>query len=130
MNSSFPDGTTLDKATIDSASKLASLTTSRNPRIDDVIQPGPYKEILPCDDLCYNIVRSCPAAIGFACPRPGRFGFNSSYGMMPDGTPEQKGQLTCNYPGVDIHLMASGSEVLQPLKLMFFTVVVVALMFT
>jgi calcium channel MID1 len=34
---------------------------SRNPMIDTDIQPGPYKEVLPCVDMCFDIVRSCPS---------------------------------------------------------------------
>ena len=47
--------------------------------IDAQINPGPYKEILPCIDLCYNLEQSCPAALGFACPLEGH-GMNYSYG--------------------------------------------------
>ena len=43
--------------------------SARNPWIDQEIKPGPWKEILPCKDLCYNLVRSCPASLGFSCPR-------------------------------------------------------------
>lgn len=46
--------------------------------IDQIIKPGPWKEVLPCKDLCYNLVQSCPAALGFACPA-GRW-LESSYG--------------------------------------------------
>jgi calcium channel MID1 len=38
---------------------------SRNPMIDTEIQPGPYKEVLPCVDMCFDIVRSCLS--GTAC---------------------------------------------------------------
>ncbi|KAL2038509.1 hypothetical protein N7G274_008848 [Stereocaulon virgatum] len=54
-------------------------SSSRNPMIDTDIQPGPYKEILPCKDLCYELVRSCPAALQFGCPLEGH-GLNWSYG--------------------------------------------------
>lgn len=43
-------------------------SSARNPWIDQVIKPGPWKEMLPCKDLCYNLVRSCPASLGFSCP--------------------------------------------------------------
>ncbi|KAL8794886.1 MAG: hypothetical protein Q9195_002598 [Heterodermia aff. obscurata] len=64
------------------------MNSSRNPMIDERIMPGPYKEILPCTDLCYEIVRSCPANLGFACPLK-RHGLNQAYGE--DGA--------CSYPG-------------------------------
>ncbi|KAM4056013.1 stretch-activated ca2+-permeable channel component domain-containing protein [Hirsutella rhossiliensis] len=63
--------------------------------IDDQIQPGPYKEVLPCDDLCYEVVQSCPAKLGFKCPQPDLVSFGFSYA--------QRGQngstVSCNYPG-------------------------------
>ena len=70
--------------------------SSRNPRIDELIKPGPYKEVLPCRDLCYGLVQSCPAALGFSCPLEGH-GLNYTYGSISDVGP---GQLSCNFPGV------------------------------
>lgn len=72
--------------------KLA-FNSSRNPMIDDIIKPGPYKELLPCKDLCYNLVRSCPAALQFACPLEGN-GLSYSYG---DPSPHSE-LVTCNRP--------------------------------
>jgi calcium channel MID1 len=71
---------------------------SRNPMIDTEIQPGPYKEVLPCVDMCFDIVRSCPAQLGFACPeQPARA---ISYGERdPSGN-----QLLCNFPGAVVKL--------------------------
>ena len=71
---------------------------SRNPMIDEDIQPGPYKEVLPCVDMCFDIVRSCPAQLGFACPeQPARA---VSYGERdPTGN-----QLKCNFPGAVVKL--------------------------
>ena len=90
-----------------------SLNSSRNPLIDTVVQPGPYKEILPCQDLCYNLVQSCPAAMGFSCPRPGMMGFEAAYGYRPNGSVGEEGMVTCNYPGAAYHL--SGAKGLEPL---------------
>ncbi|KAG8532069.1 uncharacterized protein KY384_003706 [Bacidia gigantensis] len=56
--------------------KRLSINRSRNPLIDEKIQPGTYKELLPCQDLCYDLVRSCPAALGFSCPLERAFTFN------------------------------------------------------
>lgn len=71
---------------------------SRNNEIDNVIKPGPYKELLPCEDLCFDIVRSCPAQMGFACPNePMR---ELSYGKRdPTGR-----DLKCNFPGAVVDL--------------------------
>lgn len=124
MIQAFPDGTTLDSETVNTANKSAFLSSSRNPNIDTFVQPGPYKEILPCEDLCYNIVQSCPAALSFACPRRGRIAFNESYGIMPDGSPGQNGQITCNYPGVDINLSADGSMLSRPRTIVLLALVV------
>ena len=52
---------------------------SRNPHIDLTYQPGPYKEVLPCQDLCYDLVQSCPASLQFVCPEEG-YGMNYTYG--------------------------------------------------
>ncbi|KAL8779077.1 MAG: hypothetical protein Q9213_007105, partial [Squamulea squamosa] len=41
-------------------------TSRNNILIDDKIQPGPYKEMLPCKDLCYHLVQNCPAQLKFA----------------------------------------------------------------
>ena len=74
----------------DMRTKVA-FNSSRNPMIDADIKPGPYKELLPCKDICYNLTRSCPAALNFACPLEGH-GLNYSYGSPhPDN-------VTCNRP--------------------------------
>jgi len=65
---------------------------SRVGRIDDAIKPGPYRELLPCEDLCYSLMQSCPAALGFSCPLPGR-GLEASY------NPRVSSNLTCSYLG-------------------------------
>jgi len=65
---------------------------SRNQAIDTTIMPGPYKEVLPCEDLCYSLTQACPAAFGFVCPYPGR-GLEAGYGKR-NGT-----GLTCSYLG-------------------------------
>jgi calcium channel MID1 len=71
---------------------------SRNPMIDEEIKPGPYKEVLPCVDMCFDIVRSCPAQLNFACPdQPAR---GISYGERdPTGN-----ELRCNFPGAVVKL--------------------------
>ncbi|KZF22595.1 hypothetical protein L228DRAFT_267984 [Xylona heveae TC161] len=75
--------------------------SSRNPLIDEMIQPGPYKEILPCEDLCYSIVQSCPASLGFGCPLRKK-GLEVSYGMRND-----RGVITCSYLGAAYYLNAA-----------------------
>jgi len=76
--------------------------SSRNPLIDQLIKPGPYKEMKPCEDICFDIVRSCPAKLGFACPN-GKLR-DVAYGRR-DPDPNK---LTCNFPGAVVKLNARG----------------------
>jgi calcium channel MID1 len=73
---------------------------SRNSLIDSVINPGPYKEVLPCNQLCYNLVQSCPAALGFACPAQPWL-MKWSYGKFNADVLSSNGTWTCNYLGLD-----------------------------
>ncbi|KAF2742993.1 hypothetical protein M011DRAFT_411379 [Sporormia fimetaria CBS 119925] len=73
---------------------------SRNKLIDEEVKPGPYKELLPCEDLCFDIVRSCPAMLGFQCPAEGMRG--SQYGKRAGEG--EKGRLMCNFPGAVVDL--------------------------
>lgn len=82
------------------------MNSSRNRLIDQVIEPGPYKEVLPCKELCYGLVQSCPASLGFVCPSE-RFGLQYSYGSI--GTDRNNPQ--CNIPGASLGI--SGSWRLQ-----------------
>jgi calcium channel MID1 len=77
--------------------------SSRNAIIDDKIKPGPYKEVLPCEDLCYDLVQSCPAALGFSCPLRGA-GLEDSYGRRSNDS----GVISCSYLGAAYYL--SGAE--------------------
>ncbi|RVX66182.1 hypothetical protein B0A52_10074 [Exophiala mesophila] len=90
-------------------SLLASVASnsSRNPIIDDVIKPGPYKEVLPCEDLCYDLVQSCPATLGFGCPSRGA-GFENSYGTRSNDS----GEITCSYLGAAYYLSRASRQVL------------------
>ena len=82
---------------------VVATNQSRNLLIDTDIQPGPYKEVLPCEDLCYDLVQSCPAALQFGCPFPGK-GLEQSYGKRSNDS----GIITCSYLGA-AHFL-SGSE--------------------
>ncbi|CAK7235622.1 hypothetical protein SEUCBS140593_009343 [Sporothrix eucalyptigena] len=102
----FPGtGEFLDAAIAAQYPNISAFNSSRNPFIDETIAPGPYKEVLPCEDLCYNLVQSCPSAIGFSCPQPGYIGFNTSYGVRTSA--DQDGYVTCNYPG-SAHYFSAG----------------------
>ncbi|CAN8095417.1 unnamed protein product [Discula destructiva] len=108
INTTFPDGST---PTADELAGYAhfkdqlSYQMSRNPQINSIVKPGPYKEVLPCEELCYELVQNCPAAMGFTCPRPWNIGFNTSYGTM-QGT--NGSTITCNYPG-NFHVYSAAS---------------------
>jgi len=94
-NFAFPNGTTLPT---DEIQRLAdalgpAVTMSRNSITDEQVRPGPYKEVLPCEDLCYQLVQSCPSSMQFNCPLRNNPFFNSSYGVFRgDGVP------SCNKP--------------------------------
>ena len=87
--------------------------------IDTVIKPGPYKELLPCKDICYNLIRSCPAALQFACPLEGH-GLNYSYGSPHPGS------VTCNSPWTGI----SEAAALRAKVGAFYAALAVAVAFT
>lgn len=85
----------------------AAFSKSRNPLIDEIIKPGPYKEMKPCEDMCFDIVRSCPAQMGFSCPNGAQR--DSMYGKRD----EDPDRLTCNFPGAVVKLNAkSGAGML------------------
>lgn len=88
----FPNGTKLDGSFVNNLRETEGpgVLFSRHSWVDEVIAPGPYKEILPCDDLCYQIVQSCPASMGFKCPVPDDDNFKFSYA--------QRSEEACNFP--------------------------------
>lgn len=94
INSPFSNGTLVDEALRTEFGDNPAFNQSRNPVIDEKIQPGPYKELLPCDYMCYQLVQSCPAQLSFSCPLPGGKQYGAAYGQrLPHDT------LSCNYPG-------------------------------
>ncbi|KAH7089814.1 stretch-activated Ca2+-permeable channel component-domain-containing protein [Paraphoma chrysanthemicola] len=107
INALLPDGSitysgNLSKEFNETTRDRFAFSKSRNPMIDDIIQPGPYKELLPCEDLCFDIVRSCPAKLQFSCPS-GR-ARELSYGKRD---PDDK-ELWCNFPGAVKKLSVQG----------------------
>jgi calcium channel MID1 len=114
----FPNnGTFLSPEILAYANQSAAINGSRNASIDDNVAPGPYKEVLPCDEICYSLVQSCPASMGFNCPQPGDRTFNSTYGEKPkvgfsSDVNGRINNITCNYPGV-AYFISSGSLALS-----------------
>lgn len=89
------------------------MNSSRNSLIDTNIKPGPYKEVLPCQDLCYTLVQSCPAALGFACPLRNR-GLEWSYGVR-----DTSGAITCSFPGAAYFLSEAGRRGISGMTFIF-----------
>lgn len=113
----FPDGSWLNATTLRGFRNTTSFNSSRNPLIDQVIRPGPYKELLPCEDVCYKLVQTCPAAMGFGCPEPGSIGFDGNYARHGR-------ELTCNFPG-SAHFRSVGERmVLVDWRILFGLVMV------
>lgn len=77
--------------------KQIKTNVSRNAIIDQLIQPGPYREILPCQDICTTMVKDCPASLSFGCPT-GEL-LNASYGYR-----NSEGIITCSYLGAAFYL--------------------------
>ncbi|KAI1477178.1 stretch-activated Ca2+-permeable channel component-domain-containing protein [Daldinia eschscholtzii] len=108
IGATFPNGTKVDQDILNKHGNSKAFLSSRNPMIDEVVKPGPYKEVLPCENLCYELVQSCPASMGFKCPRPNsRFSFETSYGQK-----RRDNSLSCNYPG-SAHFIG-GAGMLSP----------------
>ncbi|GAB1200566.1 hypothetical protein APSETT444_009940 [Aspergillus pseudonomiae] len=97
-----------------------STNRSRNLLIDKEIRPGPYKEILPCEDTCYDLVKSCPAALDFRCPQD-RW-LSSTYGKRgPDDL------VTCSWVGA-AYFMGGGVKMI-PLRSVLFALPAVWLLY-
>lgn len=124
INQSFIDETYGNRFTNDpSLSKqnksVSYMSSSRAPRIDEDIKPGPYKELLPCKDLCYSLVRSCPASLGFSCPLENH-GLRQSYGKpLPLG----RDQYACSAPFAYLFRSASSTPH-APFRLVMIALVV------
>lgn len=78
------------------------VNSSRLDIIDQTVQPGAYKELMPCSDLCWGIEQNCPSTLGFNCPEPGSEAMTNSY-------VEDKTGKTCNAPQLQ-YLASSGTR--------------------
>jgi calcium channel MID1 len=97
-----------------------AFSKSRNPMIDEKIQPGPYLEMKPCEDLCFDIVRSCPAQLGFGCPN------NAAREMSYGKRDPKENELQCSFPGAVVKLNVQGTA--GALQLRFVSVVLSSLL--
>jgi calcium channel MID1 len=120
----FVNGSSISDSQLNGDQQLltsVATNSSRNSIIDETIKPGPYKEVLPCQDLCYDLVQSCPASLGFACPLPGP-GLESSYGSRSNDS----GIITCSYLGAAYYL--SAAQPIAPLGLTTMSVLALVLL--
>ncbi|KAG0074734.1 stretch-activated cation channel mid1 [Linnemannia elongata] len=85
---------------------------SQNPLMD----PGQYGEVLPCIDLCFDVVQSCPNFLGFDCPVKNMGG---NYARM-----NEQG-FRCNGLGV-VPVPSAASRALRQLKGLLVLVVFVS----
>ncbi len=74
------------------SSVLVYRNSSRNPKIDEDLQPGPYKEVLPCGDLVENVAMTCPAALGFRVP------LGKAFDLVYGARNKFNETITCNAP--------------------------------
>jgi calcium channel MID1 len=102
----FPNGTRLSGAARGEFPHPAE-QASRNVFIDEGVAPGPYREILPCDMVCYLVVQSCPAALGFTCPLPDMKEYAQSYAPRRSDMP--KDVVPCNFPGGSTDTSGAGA---------------------
>ncbi|RUS21475.1 stretch-activated Ca2+-permeable channel component-domain-containing protein [Endogone sp. FLAS-F59071] len=79
--------------------QFVNTTTSRNPWFNTT---GSWNELLPCADLCYNIVQSCPPFLNFVCP-PNLDLMLQQYGFWLDNS-ERTNQPTCNSLGLNFSI--------------------------
>ncbi|KAK4946252.1 hypothetical protein LTR10_014764 [Elasticomyces elasticus] len=122
----FANGSTISASEFGVTQQLlnsVATNSSRNPIIDETIQPGPYKEVLPCQDLCWDLIQSCPAALGFACPLPGA-GLEDSYGIRSNNS----GLITCSYLGAAYYLSGAVSISILGVRTMVLLISVAVLM--
>ncbi|CEP08210.1 hypothetical protein [Parasitella parasitica] len=120
-----------DKAIVAPALRDISTNASRNPWIDESLKPGEWTELLPCIDLCYHVVQSCPPFMQFYCPNADLA--SVQYGFWQNGVASVNGTTfhfdinnpTCNRLGVDPALLTigSGNHVYSPYLLIFACIV-------
>ncbi|KAF7727501.1 stretch-activated cation channel mid1 [Apophysomyces ossiformis] len=84
---------------------------ARNPWVDKQFEVNEWTEMLPCIDLCYRVVQSCPPFLQFFCPE-GDLAW-LQYGYWQTGTIETNKTLidfnvnrpTCNRVGLNTSLL-------------------------
>ncbi|KAG0180586.1 stretch-activated cation channel mid1 [Apophysomyces sp. BC1034] len=90
---------------------------SRNPWVDEKFEVSEWTEMLPCIDLCYRVVQSCPPFLQFFCPE-GDLAW-LQYGYWQTGTIETNKSMvdydinypTCNRVGLNTSLLVVTEDV-------------------
>ncbi|KAI8092956.1 stretch-activated Ca2+-permeable channel component-domain-containing protein [Halteromyces radiatus] len=101
---------TIPRCTDNSTSISSTISTrdvangsSRNPWIDSAYQPGEWTELLPCIDVCYQVVQSCPPFLQFNCPEDDlarqQYGYWKVNGSLGINRP------TCNRLNMNVSLL-------------------------
>ncbi|ORE08894.1 hypothetical protein BCV72DRAFT_78993 [Rhizopus microsporus var. microsporus] len=105
-----------DKIKAAPAVRDVPINGSRNPWIDSTLQPSAWTELLPCIDLCYHVVQSCPPYLQFFCPvgdlASVQYGYWQTGNATVNGTTYQfnLNNPTCNRMGLDIKLLTLSSQ--------------------
>ncbi|ORX58814.1 hypothetical protein DM01DRAFT_1333437 [Hesseltinella vesiculosa] len=91
--------------------------TARSSWIQTTYAPNGYTEFLPCIDLCYQVVQSCPPFLQFNCPTDDLAALQYGY-WLPGHSP------TCNRLDLDPSLLvisrASPRWIVSPLSYLAF----------
>ncbi|CCK72594.1 Mid1p KNAG_0K02310 [Huiozyma naganishii CBS 8797] len=85
---------------------MRSKNDNRNAFINEYIRPiRNYYEILPCINMCYNLVSDCPSVFGFSCPSSNKNEelLLNSYNYFI----EDSWDPTCNFLGNITHALKS-----------------------
>ncbi|KAI8088552.1 stretch-activated Ca2+-permeable channel component-domain-containing protein [Thamnidium elegans] len=129
------DLTQIDNVSTSPALRDISVGASRNPWVDATMKPGEWTELLPCIDLCYHVVQSCPPFLQFFCPSGDLA--SMQYGYWQNGSALGNGTLyhfdinnpTCNRMGVSTQLLtiSGASHIYSNNVMIFFIVTIVGL---
>lgn len=99
---SIPRCTSADEEEDDRAIRAVGVNESRNPWIDQTMAPGAWTELLPCIDLCYRVVQSCPPFMQFRCPKGDLAALQYGYWKKQTG---DENRPVCNRVGLDESLL-------------------------
>lgn len=117
-DSQWPNGTSFSSD--DESFNNTWNSQARNSGLGSYINhTGPYKEVLPADSLCYNLVQSCPSILGFACPSGVQKDWAYCNSSATPGT--QDGYPSCNVPG-QYWTISAAASLLPPTWLVAFAI--------